>query len=101
LRVIYLRNLIGFLRLVLGPSGENQMEDAASLRRQAERSLRLAKAVSDKQASDALTAHATELLERAAELEAEAAPTRNFKPAPEQQPAAQQQQQIQPKKEGE
>jgi hypothetical protein len=47
---------------------ENQMEDAASLRRQAERSLRLAKAVSDKQASDALTAHATELLERAAEL---------------------------------
>jgi hypothetical protein len=89
LRVIYLRNLIGFLRLVLGPSGENQMEDAASLRRQAERSLRLAKGVSDKQASDALTAHATELLERAAEAETEAAPMRNFKPAPEQQPARQ------------
>jgi hypothetical protein len=77
------------------------MEDAASLRRQAERSLRLAKAVSDKQASDALTAHAAELLERAAELETEAAQAAQFQPAPEQQPAAQQQQQIQPKKENE
>ena len=65
------------------------MEDAASLRRQAERSLRLAKAVSDKQASDALTVHATELLERAAETEA--AQTAQFQPAPEQQPAAKQQ----------
>jgi hypothetical protein len=72
------------------------MEDAASLRRQ-ERSLRLAKAVSDEQASAALTAHAAELLKRAAALENEAAHTAQLQP--EQQPAAQQQQQIQPKKE--
>ena len=45
------------------------MEDAASLRRQAERCPRLAKAVSDEQASAALTVHAAELLERAAALE--------------------------------
>jgi hypothetical protein len=68
------------------------MEDAASLRRRAERSLRLAKAVSDEQASDALTVHAAELLERAAALETEAAHAVQ-QPAPEQQPAAQQQQQ--------
>ena len=73
------------------------MEDAASLRRQAERSLRLAKAVSDEQASAALTAHAAELLKRAAALETEAAHTAQLQP--EQQLAAQQQQQIQPKKE--
>jgi hypothetical protein len=44
------------------------MEDAASLRRQAdgERSPALAKAVFDEQAFDALTAHAAEPLERAA-----------------------------------
>jgi hypothetical protein len=78
------------------------MEDAASLRRQAERSLRLAKSVSDEQASAALTAHAAELLKRAAALETEAAHTAQFQSAPEQQqPAAQQQQQIQPKKEDE
>jgi hypothetical protein len=77
------------------------MEDAASLRRQAKRSLRLAKAVSDEQASAALTAYAAELLKRAAALETEAAHTAQFQPAPEQQPAAQQQQQIQPKKEDE
>ena len=77
------------------------MEDAPRLRWQAERSLRLAKAVSDEQASHALTAHAAELLERAAALEIEAAHTVQFQPAPEQQPAAQQQQQIQPKKEDE
>jgi hypothetical protein len=75
------------------------MEDAASLRRQAERSLRLARAVSDEQASAALTAHAAELLKRAAALEAEAAHTAQLQP--EQQPAAQQQQQIQPKKDEE
>jgi hypothetical protein len=69
------------------------MEDAARLRRQAERSLRLAKAVSDEQASDALTAHAANLLERAAALETEAAHTVHFQPAFEQQPAARQQQQ--------
>jgi hypothetical protein len=56
------------------------MEDAANLRRQAERSLRLAKAVSDEQASDALTVHAAELLERAAALETEAAHTVQFSP---------------------
>jgi hypothetical protein len=54
------------------------MEDAASLRRQAERSLRLAKAVSDERASDALIAHAAELLERAAALETDAAGTVQF-----------------------
>jgi hypothetical protein len=59
------------------------MEDATSLRRQAERSLRLAKAVSDERASDALTAHAAALLERAVALETEAAHT--GQPAPEQQ----------------
>jgi hypothetical protein len=75
------------------------MDDAASLRRQAERSLRLAKAVSDEQASAALTAHAAELLKRAAALQTEAAHTAQFQP--EQQPAAQQQQQIQPRKEDE
>jgi hypothetical protein len=67
------------------------MEDAARLRRQAERSLRLAKAISDEQASDALTAHAAALLERAVALETEAHAVQQ--PAPEQQPAAQQQQQ--------
>jgi hypothetical protein len=73
------------------------MEDAASLRRRAEHALRLAKEVSDEQASDALTAHAAKLLERAAALETEAAHTAEFQP----QPAAQQQQQIHPKKEDE
>jgi hypothetical protein len=73
------------------------MEDAASLRRQAEHGLRLAKAVSDGQASDALTAHAAALLERAVALETEAAHAVQ-QPAPEQQPTTQQQQQ--PKKEG-
>jgi hypothetical protein len=76
------------------------MEDAASLRRQAERSLRLAKAVTDKQTSDALTTYAAELLERATELEADAARAAQLQPAPEQQPV-QQQQQTQPKKEDE
>ena len=52
------------------------MEDAASLRRQAERSLRLAKAVADKQTSDTLTTYAAELLGRAAELELEAGAAR-------------------------
>jgi hypothetical protein len=54
-----------------------------------------ARAVSDEQASAALTAHAAERLERAAALESEAAHAVQFQPAPEQQPAAQQQQQIQ------
>jgi hypothetical protein len=75
------------------------MEDAANLRRQAERSLRLAKAVSDEQASDALIAHAAELLERAAALETEAAHTVQFQS--DQRSAAQQQQQIHPRKEDE
>jgi hypothetical protein len=77
------------------------MEDAASLRRQAERALRLAKAVSDEQASDALTAHAAALLERAVALETEAAHAVQFQPAREQQPAAQQQQQKATKEEDE
>ena len=59
----------------------------------------LARAVSDEQASAALTAHAAELLKRAAALETEAAHAAQLQP--EQQPAAQQQQQIQPKKEEE
>ena len=52
----------------------------------------LARAVSDEQASAALTAHAAALLERAVALETEAAHAVQ-QPAPEQQPAAQQQQQ--------
>ena len=76
------------------------MEDAASLRRQAERALRLAKAVSDEQASDALTAHAAALLERAVALETEATHAVQQR-APEQQPAAQQQQQKATKEEDE
>jgi hypothetical protein len=74
------------------------MEDATSLRRQAERALRLSKAVSDEQASDALTDHAAALLERAVALENEAAHAVQQR-APEQKPAAQQQQQFHPKKE--
>jgi hypothetical protein len=75
------------------------MEDAANLRRKAERSLRLAKAVSDEEASNALTAHVAELLERAAALEAQPANTVQFQS--DQRPAAQQQQRIHPKKEDE
>jgi hypothetical protein len=75
------------------------MEDAASLRRRAEHALRLAKEVSDDQASAALTAHAAALLERAVALETEAAHAVQLQP--ELQPAAQQEQQIQPKKEEE
>ena len=66
---------------------------------QAERCLRLEKAVSDEQASNALTANAAELLERAAALETEAARTVRFQP--EQHPAVQEQQQSQAKKEDE
>ena len=65
-----------------------------ALRRQANRALRLARAVSDEQAAQALRLHATSLFDQAETLERAHGP---LPPAtPEQQGAAQQQQQIQP-----
>ena len=64
-----------------------------ALRRQADRALRLARAVSDNQAAQALRLHATRLFEQAETLE------RGYAlltpPQPEQQRLAQQQRQIQ------
>jgi hypothetical protein len=65
-----------------------------ALRRQANRALRLARAISDEQAGQALRLHASSLLDQAEALE------RGHGPLPppdaEQQRPAQQQQQIQP-----
>jgi hypothetical protein len=67
---------------------------AQALRRQADRALRLARSVSDKQAAQALRLHATSLFEQAERLE------RGHGPLPqtnaERQRPAQQQQQMQP-----
>jgi hypothetical protein len=49
------------------------MNDAENLRRQAKRALRLAGAVLDQQASEALASHAATLSERAQNLEQEGA----------------------------
>ena len=64
-----------------------------ALRRQANRALRLARAISDEQATQALRHHATRLFEAAETLERghELLPP----PPPAQQPPAQKQQQIQ------
>ena len=66
----------------------------SALRRQANRALRLARAVSDERAAQALSIHATDLFAQAERLERGhmALPT----PDPEQQRPAQQQHQIQP-----
>jgi hypothetical protein len=64
-----------------------------ALRRQADRALRLARAVSDDQAAQALRLHATSLFEQAETLERGYGPL--TPPQPEQQRLAQQQQQIQ------
>jgi hypothetical protein len=45
------------------------MDEAENLRRQAKRALRLAEALSDRYANQALAAHAATLLERAESLE--------------------------------
>jgi hypothetical protein len=73
------------------------MTEADRLRHEAARALRLSKLIGDMKASDALAAHAADLLERAEALE-----RKNMPPAPQaqataQQPA-QQQQQVQPNK---
>jgi hypothetical protein len=50
------------------------MSDVEHLRRQAERALRLARAISDARASEALRLRAAELLAKADELDAQAQP---------------------------
>ena len=50
------------------------MAEAGSLRRQAERALRLARGISDEQAAQALRAHAADLHKQAEWLEQQAVP---------------------------
>jgi hypothetical protein len=72
-------------------------EEAERLRRQAERALRLARAISDEQAAHALRAHAAKLFEKAESLEPTTRPgLHSESPRP-----AQHQQQIQPNREDE
>jgi hypothetical protein len=69
-----------------------------ALRRQADRALRISRAISDEQAAQALRLHATGLFEQAEALERGHAPL--LPQRPEQHPA-QQQQQVQPGSEDE
>ena len=77
-----------------------RMTDAATLRQEAARALRLSQLIGDEKASEALSAHAADLLERAEAIEREAMPPASEAPGTPQQPA-QQQQQVQPKNEEE
>jgi hypothetical protein len=72
--------------------------EAERLRKQAQRALRLARAISDDHTASALKAHATSLFEQAERLEQQPA-TPVLRAAPEQPSPTQQQQQIQPKNE--
>jgi hypothetical protein len=72
------------------------MTEADQLRREAARALRLSQLIGDKQASEALAAHAANLLERADAMERENMGLTPQPPATAQQPA-QQQQQVQPR----
>jgi hypothetical protein len=73
------------------------MTEADQLRHEAARALRLSQLIVDKLASEALAAHAANLLERADAMERENAPPAPQPPATPQQPT-QQQEQVQPKK---
>jgi hypothetical protein len=73
------------------------MTDADRLRQEAARALRLSQQIGDEKASEALAAHAANLLERADAMERENMGLTPQPPATAQQPA-QEQQQIQPKK---
>jgi hypothetical protein len=70
------------------------MREADRLRQEASRALWLSQQIGDRQASDALAAHAADLLERAEAMEREGMPPPQR--VPSQQPT--QQQQIQTKK---
>jgi hypothetical protein len=72
------------------------MTEADRLRHEAARALRLSQLIGDKQASEALAAHAANLLERAEALERENMPPAPQPPATPQQPT-QPQEQVQPK----
>jgi len=76
------------------------MTEVDRLRQEAARALRLSQLIGDKQAGEALAAHAANLLERAEAMERENLGPVPQPPASSQQPA-QQQQQVQPKKEEE
>jgi hypothetical protein len=72
------------------------MDDGTRLRLEATRALRLSQLIGDKQASEALAAHAANLLARAEAVERE-----NLRPVPQPPPSPQQpaqQQQVQPKR---
>jgi hypothetical protein len=73
------------------------MTDADRLRQEAARALRLSQQIGDEKASEALAAHAANLLERADAMEREKMGRVPQPPATPQQPS-QQQQQVQPKK---
>jgi hypothetical protein len=72
--------------------------EAERLRKQAQRALRLARAISDDQTASALKAHATILFEQAERLEQQPAMP-GVRATAEQPSPIQQQQQIQPKNE--
>ena len=73
------------------------MTEADQLRHEAARALRLSQQIVDEKASEALAAHAANLLERADAMERKNAPPAPQPPATPRQPS-QQQQQAQPKK---
>jgi hypothetical protein len=73
------------------------MTEAERLRHEAARALRLSQLIGDERASEALAAHAANLLERAETIERESMGPAPQAPATPQQ-SAQQQEQVQPKK---
>jgi hypothetical protein len=73
------------------------MTEAERLRDEAARALRLSEQIIDEQARKALAALAADLLKRAEAIERENTEPARQPPFPPQQPAQQQQEQIQPK----